>query len=123
MTRVLSNVFALPIALALVTGCGPDYDRTEISGVSQSDLPGSVEAREIRVAVGGVLTARVTSFDTSDDGMRGEIVSEDPSVLTIERTTSTNVYAFIGARRGATRARVYADGVLVMAIPAYVVDQ
>ena len=121
--RLAPKSLGLAALLGLAVGCGPNYDRVEIDHVSLSDLPGEVSQREIRIPVGGVTTARVTAYDTNDSGMLGDVVSDDPSVLAVERTTATNGYAFIGTKLGATRVRVYADGILVVAIPALVVDQ
>ena len=111
------------LMLLLAAACGPDYSRTEIDNVSQSDLPGTVGGNEIRIPIGGVTTARVAPYNTDDEDMRGDVVSEDPSVLEIDKTTATNVYAFMGIRPGTTRVFLYADGQLVAAIPASVVDQ
>jgi hypothetical protein len=117
MKRMLGSMILFAV------GCGPSYDRTEIDSVSQSDLPGIVNPVEIRVPIGGVTTARVAPYNTDDDEMGGNVVSQDASVLEVDRTTAANVYAFLGVRVGTTRVILYADGAAVGAITATVVDQ
>lgn len=116
--------FVLGIATIAIGGCVATYDRTDLTSVSQNpELPSTITGRHIQLAVGGVVTAHVAPFNTDDNPMVGDVVSEDTSVLEVSRSFGDRNYAFLGRHAGKTVVELKADGVIVGSIEAEVTEQ
>ena len=106
--------------LSAAAGCVDGYERTDIDRISSSDLPGTISAHTILIPVGGVTTAHVAPFNSDNKPMVGEVVSDNPAVLEINKTSDDKVYAFLGISRGTTKVRLYADDKVVAIVDATV---
>ncbi len=105
--------------LALV-GCGPNYDRTEIS---QQSTPGAITTSRIVVPAGLIETARIESFNSSDETVGCDISSDNENVLLVRVSTTDHVYTFHGNSVGSAVVSFKVDGNLVLRVDAKVVAQ
>ena len=120
MTKLLSA--AVLFGALASTGCAATYDRTEITDVSQSDLPATVSLDAIRVSEGTLATAHVIPYNSDGNPLPGELRSDNPKVLDCTRATN-NKWAFLGVSKGTTIVSVIADGQIVGRINAEVSAQ
>lgn len=103
-------------------GCGPDYDRTEISGIVA--LPDAECTRErITVRHGTMLKVHIVSKDDGNDEMSNTVSSAQPGILEVAPVISEHDYAFLGVSPGHTEVEVKAEGKTVLIIDAFVVAQ
>jgi len=115
---------ALAVALGASTmACGPDFERTQISGVLPSKVGGRFDVTRLEVPAGTILKASVIPLDDRGKRMPGALYSRDPSVLEIANVVSEYDYAFIGLRPGVTQIELRADGDLVLVVDAVVTAQ
>jgi hypothetical protein len=120
MTKHLLGA-ALAFAVAS-TGCAASYDRTDITDVSQSDMPGTVSLNTVRVTEGSLLTAHVIPYNSDGNPLNGEVRSQNPKVLDCTRAIG-NKWAFLGVSKGTTTVELVADGEVVGRITAEVTAQ
>jgi hypothetical protein len=120
-TRSLLFAIALLGATALV-GCGPDYDRTEISGVI--DPPGG-EINHARLVVpqGTLVKAHIVPFNDDDEPMSLQVRSANPDLLEVAPTINDHDFVFLGKRLGSTTVELKADGKVVLVLDATVSEQ
>lgn len=118
----MKKLAMLLVPLALVA-CGPDYDRTEISGVVTGKLGGSVNVSRVSVPEGSIVKAHLVSYDTDDKTMTAEIRSADERVLQVAPVVTKDDWAFLGVAPGRTTVDIKADGHTVLVIDAIVTPQ
>ncbi len=104
-------------------GCAPSYSHTDISQVSTNELPGTVTVPRIQVTQGGIVTAHIAPFNSDEKPMVGDVVSQDRSILEVQRAYGDKNYAFLGIKPGTTHVEFRADGVTVAIIQAEVTAQ
>jgi hypothetical protein len=114
---------AAALGLALLTGCGPDYDHTDISSVRASPLGGSVSYTRIDVPAGMVVTAHIAAYDDKHNTMSVDLRSRDATVVEVANVVSEHDYAFFGLRPGVTQVELRADGKVVLIVDAVVTAQ
>ena len=68
--------------LGALVGCGPDYDRTEIS-TSVRVLGNDVDQTSVKVVQGTVVVAHIASFDTNGKRMSVRVRSNDERLLDV----------------------------------------
>lgn len=109
-------------AAVFAVGCGPDYDRTEISGIVA--LAGGECTRErITLRHGTVLKVHIVSKDDGNDEMTNSVSSAQPNILEVANVISDHDYAFLGVSPGRTEVEIKAEGKTVLIIDAFVVAQ
>lgn len=110
---------------ALLAGCTPDYDHTELSigKAPPKPLAGSVSYARVQVSVGAVVTARIVSFDDDHKEMAAGLRSKNPDIVEVTGVVNPGDYAFLGLRPGQTEIEVTADGHLVLILTAVVTEQ
>ena len=107
-----------------VAACGPEYDRTEITGVKgQATLGGNISTQKLEVPEGLVITAHIVVWNDDNEQMSLSVRSSDPSVVEIAGVVNERNYAFIGLKPGTAVIEVVADGDRVLSIPATVSPQ
>lgn len=125
--RAIASRITLAVALALgalvTSGCGVDYDRTDITGVKASPLGGSITTSRIEIPVGMIVKAHIVSYDDDRKEMDNDLSVKDPSVADVSAVISDRDYAFYGLRTGATEVEIRADGKRVLIITVVVTDQ
>jgi hypothetical protein len=119
----VAGAFLAAAFAATASGCVATYERTEIQAQGGGDLPGSFDSRSAVIPVGGVVTAKVALFNTDGNPMVGNVLSDDPEVLKVDRGQEDNEYALLAVREGSTWLRVITRGRIVESIPARVVPQ
>ncbi len=120
MTKYLLGA-ALAFAV-LSTGCAATYDRTDITDVSQGDMPGTVSLNTVRVTEGALITAHVIPYNSDGNPLNGEVRSQNPKILECTRAIG-NKWAFLGVSKGTTTVELVADGEIVGRITAEVTAQ
>lgn len=109
-------------AALFALGCGPDYDRTEISG--HVALPSAEATRErITVLHGTMLKVHIVSKDDGNDEMSNTVTSAQPNILEVAPVISDHDYAFLGVSPGHTEVEIKAEGKTVLIIDAFVIAQ
>lgn len=124
--RSLRGLAALVLGAALatgITGCAPEYDHTEISGVRQNLLGGRVDRARIEVHAGLIVTAHIVSYNDDNKVMAMTLRAKDPLIVEVASVISEYDYAFIGLKPGATDVEVLADNKVVLIIAAVVAPQ
>jgi hypothetical protein len=119
IVRSLLAVTGLVAAVA----CGPDYERTEISGVKQSPLGGDVTNRHVSVPEGMIVKANIVPFNDDQEKMHGHVFSQDPSVIEVIPVVNDRDFAFIGKKPGRTTITFQADDESVFVVQAEVLEQ
>lgn len=115
---------AVVVAVAFaLTGCGPDYDHTEISGQRIGSLGGRVDRSRIEVPEGMIVTAHIVAYNDDDEVMSTSVRSADPNVVDVREIITEHDYAFVGMRVGTTDIEIAAGGKTVLVISAVVVPQ
>jgi hypothetical protein len=124
MKDLLGTTLACAVAALAVTsaGCAASYERTDVSDVSQSDLPSTVSLTNIRVTEGALTTAHVIPYNTDGNPLNGEVRSDNPKILDCTRATG-NKWAFLGVSKGTTTVNFLADGQVVGRVTAEVTAQ
>jgi hypothetical protein len=113
------------VVCVAATACAPaTYSRTDVSPVSTGDqLPGSISLDHATVPVAGVVVAHIAPFNSDDNPMVGNVVSDDPSTMQVLPAIGDKNYALLGVNTGSTTLRLLADGVVVASVPADVTPQ
>jgi hypothetical protein len=107
-----------------LTGCGADYDHTEITNVKGSQpFPGTMTYARIVVPVGMLVTAHIVSYDDDHKTLSTGIQSKDTRILEVEPVVSPDDYAFFGLTPGSTDVELTAYGKVVLIVTAVVTDQ
>lgn len=126
MKALLSRVAlvgGLGLGALVTSGCGADYDRTDITAVKASPLGGSITTSRIEIPVGMILKAHIVSYDDDRKEMDNDLTVKDPSVADVSAVVSDRDYAFYGLRSGATEVEIRADGKRVLIITVVVTEQ
>jgi hypothetical protein len=124
LTKLLCGASVLATLVFGLVGCGPEYDRTEISSVKgQGTLGGAVDTRALDVPEGLVITAHIAVWNDDDEQMSLTVRSRDPSTVEVAGVVNDHNYAFIGRKTGRTEIEFVADGTVVLTIPATVTKQ
>lgn len=124
MLKRLFGAVALALFVSALTGCGPEYDRTEISAVKgQGTLGGGVSVQRLDVPEGMILTAKVVVWNDDNEQMSLNVRAKDTSIIEINPVVNARNYAFIGKKAGTTAIEVLGDGEVVLTIPATVTAQ
>jgi hypothetical protein len=130
MNRLLTKLLRAATVLVLgtlamgVAGCGPEYDRTEISDVKGQDrLGGNVSVQRIDVPEGLVITARIVVWNDDDEPMPLTIRPKRPEVVEVTPVVNDRNYAFVGLQQGNTEIELVADGTVVLTVVANVTPQ
>jgi hypothetical protein len=122
-TTMKRHLLCATLASALAcTGCAATYDRTEITDVSQGDLPSTVSLSSIRVTQGALVTAHVIPLNSDGNPLDGDVRSDNPKILDCSRATG-NKWAFLGVSKGTTTVSLLADGQVVGRVTAEVTAQ
>ena len=117
------NLLGAAVAFALAsTGCAASYDRTDITDVSQGEMPGTVSLNTVRVTEGALITAHVIPYNSDGNPLNGEVRSQNPKILDCTRAVG-NKWAFLGVSKGTTTVELVADGEIVGRITAEVTAQ
>jgi hypothetical protein len=114
---------ALGLLGASLAACGPDYDRTEITGQVYGPLGGEVKRERIVVPVGQVAKAHIVSMNDDNETMSNQITSKDTAIMEAIQVVSDRDYAFLGIAPGKTQIEIKADGETVLIIDAIVTEQ
>lgn len=114
---------SLLACLAGVAGCGPDYERTDITNPRPSPLGGRVDRSRIEVPAGMVITAHIIPYDDDQEIMPIDLRSRDTGILEVAGVITEHDYAFFGLRPGTTQIELRADNRLVLVIDAVVTEQ
>lgn len=126
VSRVVSpprrRLAALGLA-ALAAGCVADYERTDIGGIVESPLGGTVTYGAVAVPEGMVVKAHIAPFNDDGNPLTCELASEDPSVVGVSQTIGDKDYAFYGLKEGRTRVNVRAGDRVVLVLEAIVTPQ
>lgn len=123
LVRLLRGAVVLG-ALALgASACGPEYDRTEISGVIESKLGGTIDMTRLEVHEGMIVKAHIVVYDDDNERMPLAFRVVDPSLVEVAGVVTTDDYAFIGRRVGRTQIQLVADGTVVVTLVAEVTAQ
>ena len=104
--RRVTLATSLALAAAFVTGCGADYDRTDITAVKASPLGGSVTTSRVEVPVGMIVKARIVSYDDDRKEMDNDFHMKDPSIAEVTGVVSDGDYAFLGLQTGSTEVEI-----------------
>jgi hypothetical protein len=121
-TRVLEALGAA-LVLAGISACGPDYDRTDITGIVSATPAGSINVGRVTVVEGSLIKAHIVSYDTDHKVLPAEITSADSTTLEVAKVVSADDYAFLGLKPGTTTVEIKADGNVVLIIEAVVTRQ
>lgn len=122
-SRKLAAIAAFAIGAAALSGCGPDYDRTELSAVKPDPFGGTITKQSLEVHEGMIVKANVSVWNDDNERMTLEIVADNPAIVAIEPVVSYHDYTFIGKAVGTTQIRIYANDELVLTVPANVKAQ
>jgi hypothetical protein len=109
-------------SLATLAGCGPGYDRTEIS-TSVRVLGNDVDETSVKVVQGTVVVAHIVSYDTNKKRMSVRVRSADERLLDVSQAAADGDWAFMGLESGSTTVEILADGESVMRLQALVMEQ
>ena len=125
LARRVAVLATAAVTAALLAGCGPEYDHTDLTlgHAPPKPLAGHVDYARIQVSVGAVVTAHIVSYDDDHKEMAAGLRSKDPTVVEVTGVVSPGDYAFLGLRPGQTEVEVRADGHLVLILTAVVTDQ
>ncbi len=121
--KILSKVFGVVLGVLALAACGPDYDRTEFSGIVRDDLSGGISVQRLSVHEGMILKSHILVLNDDNDPMALTVRSTDPEVVEVLSVISPNDYTFVGKRTGTTTIELLADGELVLRVPAEVLPQ
>jgi len=121
--RGLAALALVALLAAGTSGCAPEYDHTEITGIRQSMLGGRVDRARIEVPAGMIVTAHVVSYNDDNKVMGMTLRAKDPEIVEVTPVVSEYDYAFIGLKPGATDVEVLADNKVVLIISAVVAPQ
>jgi hypothetical protein len=122
MGRLFTSALSVALGLALF-GCQPKYDHTTFDSVGGNQLAARVDTQLISVAEGGVVTAKITPYNTNGVILPADVVSEDATILEVYHATGDHRFAFLGVKQGTTRVQISASGTVVGVIEAQVVAQ
>jgi hypothetical protein len=123
LSHLLRGAIAL-VALVLGVGaCGPDYDRTDISGTVPDELGGGISIQQLDVHEGMILKSHIVSWNDDNEQMPLVIRSLDPSIIEVAGVINDHDFAFVGRKAGHTQVQVVADDVVVLTIEANVIAQ
>ena len=115
---------AVALLAASLVGCGPDYDRTEISSVKSANvLDNKLDKGGLVLSEGLVITAHVVVWNDDNEQMSLGIRSKNETIVKIDPVVNDRNYAFIGQTAGSTEIEILADGDVVLTIPATVKAQ
>lgn len=118
------GLVGLALAIApLAIGCGPDYERMEITGQKASPLGGEVRGNRVSVPEGMVVKANIVPYDDDQQKMPVRVFAHDPDVLEVAPTVNESNWVFIGKRPGRTRVEYVAGADTVLIVEADVTPQ
>lgn len=118
------RLLALGAGAALtLMACGPDYERIDINGQTQSDLGGVVNARQISIPEGMAVKVHIVPWNDDDEMMQGHAVSDNDSILEVRNVVSDRDFVFIARKVGQTSVAFQADGKTVLIVDATVTPQ
>jgi hypothetical protein len=117
------KVFALAACVMTMIACGPDYEKTEVTGVKPSRLGGTASNRLVSVPEGMIVKAHVVSFNDDNEIMHAHVLSHDDSIVEVVAVVNDRDYAFIGKKPGRTEVEFQADGETVFTVIAEVTEQ
>ena len=107
-----------------LAGCGPDYDRTEITGVKGGGvLTSDLDTHALVLSQGLVITAHIVVWNDDNVQMSLGVRAKDTTIVKIDPVVNERNYAFIGVGEGSTEIEFLADGNVVLTIPATVKAQ
>jgi hypothetical protein len=119
----MKNLFVGVVAALVAIACGPDYERTEISGTKSSPLGGEVKSNHVAVPEGMIVKAHVVPYNDDNEQMQAHVWSHDPDILEVIAVVNDRDYAFIGKKPGSTTVEFQADGETVFIVTAEVTTQ
>lgn len=112
----------LALASAALVGCGPEFDRLDITAVTARGADRlSVSALDIQQGL--VVNARIVAYDDDGEEMPLRLRSFDDTVVHILGTTTPDVYVFKGGNPGTTKVEFLADDDRVLTVTATVRPQ
>jgi hypothetical protein len=124
---LLRTAIAGVLLAGSAVACGPDYERTEFSGVVADDFTrggsSAISVRHITVHEGMILKSHIVSWNDDDETMPLDVRSEDPGKLEVGRVITPHDFVFIGRSVGKTRVSFRAGGELVLIVEADVLPQ
>lgn len=118
-----ARIFSVGIVTLALTGCGPDYERTEITGIVPSPLGGEINFQHVYVPQGMPLKAHIVSLNDDNKLMDGQIRTSDPTIMDVIQGVGDRDFAFLGMKAGRTQIEIRADGELVLVLDAVVTEQ
>jgi hypothetical protein len=120
------SLAALALAAALasaITGCGPEYDHTDISNVKEGMFGARIDRSRIEVKAGMIATAHIVSYNDDNEVMPMSVRAANPGILDVTGTITDHDFAFIGVKEGTTEVEILADNKVVLIISAEVRPQ
>jgi hypothetical protein len=110
-------------SLAAAAGCVAEYQRTDVDGVVESPLGGSVNYASVSVPEGMVVKAHIAPFNDDNNPLTCVLSSEDATIMDVSQAVGDKDYAFYGLKPGTTRINVRAGDAVVMVLDAVVTAQ
>jgi hypothetical protein len=123
-----TTLAALSFVAALgVAACGPEYDRTELSGVVADDFTSgssqAISVTHMQVHEGLVMKSHIVVWNDNNVQMHLDVRSSDPDIVEIAGVITPRDYAFIGRKVGHTQIKFVAEDTVVLTIEADVLPQ
>jgi hypothetical protein len=106
-----------------VAACGPEYERTEITGVKQTDLGGNITIEQINVPEGLIIKAHIVVWNDDNVQMPLAVRAVDPSIIEVAGVVNDRDYAFVGLKQGHTQIQFVAEDTVVLTVEADVTAQ
>jgi hypothetical protein len=113
----------LIVMVAVLVGCGDDFERIEFSNPRPSQLGGGIDRDALTVPEGLVVTRRIVARNDDNEEMNLDVRSNDPNIVETLGVVSAHDYAFVGKRAGTTIIEFRAEGKVVLRVPAIVEPQ
>lgn len=123
MNHSMQKLFGLGALALALSACGPEYDRTEVSGVTPSKLGGGVSTRSIEVHQGMIVKAHIVVWNDDNEQMSLSVRAADSRIVEVAGVINERDYAFVGLAVGTTEVQFVADEDLVLTVPVTVLPQ
>lgn len=118
-----ASLFTVALVALGLAGCGPSYDRLDITSKVLSPLGGEIDVQHIQVPEGMIVKAHIVPYNSDDDAMGVQLHSVDPSIMDVINVAHDHDFAFLGNRPGQTQIEVTAEGETVLIVDALVTPQ
>ncbi len=119
-------LFALGLSAAVLSGCGPDFERLDFQNRTTPPVAVTVDYTNVTIPVGiavGVIATPYAGGDPMDEDTLVELESDDTGVIGADRAIEHGSFVLYGVGAGTANINVRVDGDIQGSIPATVMLQ